>query len=94
MKLKELTQKLAMLDHFHHPIVFLDHDHPTFGLKYRRSNDLPLSFHDKFNFELAPYMDNILDLEITFVSDDNQVMKIYLKGIMELMKKIEGGKPV
>ena len=94
MKLKEITQKLKMLDSFGHPIIFLDNDTPNYILKYRKSVELPISFHDKFNFELNHYMDKILDLEIIFISDDGSLMKVYLGKFRDLMMDIERGKPL
>lgn len=94
MKLKEITEKLRMLDTFGHPIIFIDNDKTTYILKYRKSVDLPISFHDRFNFELKQYMEHILNLDIASIYDDGSVMKVYLYNFVELMNNIERGKPL
>lgn len=94
MKLKEITNKLAMLDKFRHPIIFIDNDNTTFILKYRKSVELPFSFYEKYNYEIGRHMDEILNLDITFISDENNTLKVYLKNFSSLMAKIDGGKDI
>lgn len=91
MKLKDLVKQLDYMSSLNEPILFLDHNYPEFIKKYRHTKNLPLGFYDTFNYELNKYMDQILDLEVTFVCDKSNVIEVYIKGLKNMFDDLKKG---
>lgn len=91
MKLKDLVKQLDYMSSLNEPILFLDHDSPEFIRKYRHTKNLPFGFYDTFNYELDKHIDQILDLEVTFIRDKSNVIEIYVKGLKEIFSIIKEG---
>lgn len=91
MKLKDLTDKLAFLSKLGQPILLLDNGNKEYCLKYRKAKELPIGFYEKFNHEIARYMDDILNLEVVFVCDKGSMLELYIDGLKSLFLKIDKG---
>lgn len=91
MKLKELTQRLLILNQVDQPILLLDNDDTSYMLKYRHTKEIPIGFYGYFNYELVRYMDDILELDVVFSCDKGNTFNLYVNGLKDLFKKINKG---
>lgn len=91
MKLKDLVKQLDYMSSLNEPILFLDQDCPDFIKKYRHTKSLPLGFYDTFNYELNKYIDQLLDLEVTFICDKSNIIEIYVKGLKNMFDNLSQG---
>lgn len=89
MKLREMTKQIDMLAVFGQPILFKDDVYPSFIKKYRHTKDLPIGFYETFNYEIEKYLNDLLDLEVTFTSDKGTYTEIYITGLRDLFMKID-----
>lgn len=91
MKLKELTQRLLILNQVDQPILLLDNDDTSYMLKYRHTKDIPIGFYGYFNYEIVKYMGDILELDVVFSCDKGNTFNLYVNGLKDLFKKINKG---